>query len=260
MTFETTYMNLILDVLMTGELRKTRNATTIATCFKTLTISSLKDGVFPLITGRKMYPKGIIGEFAAFMHGPKHIDDFKSRGCNYWDKWCDEDGAINVDYGNAWVDYNGVNQLKDVIETLKTNPYDRRMIVDAWRPDRLKELSLPCCHILYQFIVSAGCVDLIWYQRSADIMIGIPSDFVLAALLLIYVADAAGMYPGDIHMVFGDAHIYTDHIDGAKEYISRTIKPHPGYTFDGKLFDFEPYNFRIDDYSPNEPITFKLHG
>lgn len=258
MNFEKDYKELIKDVLLNGEHRATRNATTLATCFKTLTIDTLERGLFPLITGRKMYPKGIIGEFAAFMHGPTHIDDFVSRGCNYWNKWANEDGSLKVDYGNAWLNWNGINQLEEVVNTLKTNPTDRRMLVTGWDPHMLEELSLPCCHLLYQFMVINGKVNIIWYQRSADVMIGIPSDIVLAALLLIYVANEANMQPGKIHMVFGDAHIYTSHIDDALVYLDRPIYKFPTYKFDGNLWDFEPHNFKIENYKSEEPIKFEL--
>jgi len=260
MNYEIDYMSLIEDILLNGEERRTRNATTIMTCFKTLTVDTLQDGYFPLITGRKMYHKGIIGELAAFLHMPNKLSDFTDRGCNYWAKWADKDDKLNVDYGNKWQDWNGVNQLRDVVETLKTNPYDRRMLITSWDPSNLKKLSLPCCHLLYQFVVRDNQLDMIWYQRSADVMIGVPSDIVLGAMLLALVADETEYCPGKLHMVFGDAHIYKDHIDGAKEYISRRIHTLPTYCFDAGLFQFEPYNFKLNNYEHGEPIIFRLHG
>lgn len=260
MTFEKQYQELIDEILTTGARRKTRNAITIATSFKMLSIDSLKYGRFPLVTARKMFPKGVIGEFAAFMHKPTTLQDFVSRGCNYWGKWADEDGAIRVDYGNSWLDWNGINQIQNVIDTLKNNPCDRRMIITGWDPSKLDTLSLPCCHILYQFVIAPdGTLELIWYQRSADAMIGIPSDIILAALLLIYIADAAKIRPGNINMVFGDCHIYDSHEQEARQYAHARTYPLPSYKFDGDLFNFEPYNFLIENYVHGPKMELKLH-
>ena len=156
--FEQDYARLVRDILLTGDLRNTRNAPTIATFGKVLTVYDLMWGQFPILQGRKMYYKGVFGELAAFLKGPKTVKDFEREGCNYWFNWAEEDGSLNVDYGNAWLDFNGVNQLEAVLESLRTDPTGRRHIITGWRPDNLHNLSLPCCHLLYQWYVNGYLV------------------------------------------------------------------------------------------------------
>ena len=175
------YPNLIRKILKEGSLRHTRAGNTLSIFGEMLKID-ISVGL-PITRGRKLYVKPILGELAALLRGPKSIEDFKKFGCNYWDSWADQEGKLNLDYGNAWRNFNGVDQLKDLVTTLKTNPTDRRMIITGWRPDNLKSLSLPCCHLLYQWYVREDkFLDMIWYQRSVDVMVGLPSDIVLASV------------------------------------------------------------------------------
>ena len=259
---ELKYRELVDEVLHNGELAKTRNGETRRLFAKVLVIDSLTKGEFPLLTGRKMFYKGVLGEFAAMIRKPKSVRDFEAQGCNYWKLWGDKDGKLELDYGNAWLDWNGVNQLDYVIKSLVANPTDRRMLISGWRPDRVinNELSLPCCHYSYQFFLNKnGEIEMLWNQRSADVMIGIPSDIVFAATWLIALAKHTGYKPGKITMVFGDTHIYEEHIEGAKEYLNRDIFTSPVYKCTTtNIYDFKPDDLTIFDYMYNPAIKFKL--
>lgn len=260
--FEHEYMKLVQHVLNHGEIRETRNAKTKA-LFGTSLSFSLRHGAFPLIQGRKMYPNGILGEFAALVRQPKHLKDFETWGCNYWKKWANEDGSINVDYGNAWFEHGQIDRLKDALRNNKT---DRRMIINGWRPERLGELSLPCCHYSYQFYVNNDDeLYMVWAQRSADVMIGVPADMVLAAIWAITLANELGLKPGGIKMDFGDTHIYESHLDNAKEYLKRrtalpreitryTLVSEPGKPFE----EFEPSDIKLS-YPHLDKLEFELY-
>lgn len=268
--FETQYMELVKSCLKMPD-RAIRNGFARSLFGYQLKVS-LADNKFPLLLGRKLYYKGVFGELAAMLRGPKHIDDFKAWGCNYWEKWAKEDGSINVDYGNAWLNFNGVNQLEALRKSLKENPADRRMVISSWRPDNLVNLSLPCCHYAYQFYVdNENKLHMAWIQRSVDVMIGLPSDIIFAAAWLIAIANEFSLEPGTITFQLGDCHIYNEHIDGAKRYLKQaeramlifdstapdyrvhsTLKP-------GMQFElFTPGDIVIENYRPEQSIEFLL--
>lgn len=218
MYFERQYCQLV-ELALTAEKRQTRNAVTHSLFGQMLSFYVGKEH-FPLLTGRRMYPQGVLGELAAMLRRPTNIADFKKWGCNYWDAWGDEQGNINVDYGNAWFDFNGVDQIAELKRCLREDPTNRRMMISGWRPDRLTELSLPCCHYNYQFYVTnRGELNMLWSQRSVDIMVGLPSDIIFAAAWLIAIANEFGLTPGMLHFAMGDCHIYEQHIAGAHQYL-----------------------------------------
>jgi len=228
-----------------------------------LNITELRYGIFPLLTSRRIYYKGVFGELAAMLAGPKHVNTFKKHGCNYWDQWANEDGSINVDYGNAWLDWDGYNQIEETIKSLTENPYGRRHVISGWRPDKLSELSLPCCHMLYQFYVGGdNTLSMMWYQRSADMMVGVPSDVVFAAAWLLDMCRLTGYKPGDIKMVFTDAHIYRPHFDKAHDYVERIKGRAPTYAINhGPRTSryFRETDVDIIDYEPHtEPMKFEV--
>jgi thymidylate synthase len=270
-SYEADYAKLVANILDRGEVRETRNATTKAlfgTAFEVdmSNLASPNEGYFPLLQGRKMYYRGVLGEFAAMIRGPKSLKDFERQGCNYWKQWADDEGNLEVDYGNAWIDYDGYDQIEELRHLLKTNPSDRRMLVTGWRPDRLDRLSLPCCHLLYQWFVRDNMfLDMLWYQRSADTMVGIPSDVVLAATWNIALAKDVGLRPGKITMVFGDTHIYEPHWALAESYLEEfygmSEKPLPSYCHvpnKGKhVKDMEVNDFVIN-YKPGPVMRFEV--
>lgn len=259
--FEKDYALLIEEILNTGIERSTRNSVTKSIFGKSLSFK-MNPGEFPLLLGRKMFPRGIIGEMSAFLKGPKNVKDFTDEGCNYWNLWAESDGSLNVDYGNLWSNFNGVNQLKDLVSSLKEDPYGRRHIITGWKPDNLQSLSLPCCHLLYQWYVNGDELEMIWYQRSVDTMIGLPSDVVLSFVFNVLVANEVNLKPGKITMFLGDTHIYKDHYEKALEYVERVKQsqslPLPTYKLNDGLFNFNPDNLIIENYHPLDRINFKL--
>lgn len=227
--FEHSYADLVARAISMPE-RLCRNGITRSFFGGFLEIPDTQMNI-PLIQGRQMFFSGIIGEFAAFVRGPKHVDDFVKQGCNYWEKWAKPDGSIALDYGNAWLEEQ---QIRIVADLLKTDPFNRRMLISGWRPERLKELDLPCCHYAYQFYVrqedytGKKFLDIYWHQRSTDLMIGLPSDIVLAYLWLVaFCTEVSNMVPGRIYMSLGDCHIYEEHYAQAYEYLQRVKIGHP---------------------------------
>jgi len=245
--------------------RETRNAVTRSYFGHQLIVDSLSQGHFPLLLGRQMFYKGVVGELAAFLQGPKSLKDFTKQGCNYWKDWADEKGKLEVDYGNAWLDFNGVNQLENVVDSLKTDPHGRRHLITGWRPDRLKDLSLPCCHYAYQWYVNdKGFLEMIWMQRSVDIMIGLPSDIILAAVWNILMAQTVGLKPGRLHFMLGDCHVYESHLENASLYLDQAMSINtpvrPTWELDKQatVFNFVPSMLKIHNYKPLEAIAFKI--
>ena len=263
--FEKDYAELINKVLSQGEIRNTRNGETQSIFGEVLNVPLNGDYTFPIIQGRKMYPDGVLGELAAMLRKPTHISDFETWGCNYWKTWAKPDGSIAVDYGNAWHADNQIEHLKDA---LANNPHDRRMIINGWRPGKLKELDLPCCHLLYQFYVREGkFLDIMWYQRSVDMMVGLPSDIIFAAAWLISIVNEFNMIPGNITMVLGDCHVYSEHYSAAQDYVGNVqydnlIVTHPTYRLNaepGKDFcSFEPSDIILSTYPSRPKINLEL--
>ena len=262
--YEAEYAKLINAVMVHGEHRETRNQSTKSVFAPQIMIDCSNH--FPILQGRKMFYNGVFGELAAFVRGPKHIDDFRVWGCNYWDKWADKNGTINVDYGNAW--FAG-DQVQYVKWCLKHNRNDRRMIINSWRPERLKDLSLPCCHYSYQFYVrrenGVPRLDMLWIQRSTDLMIGLPSDVLLGWAMIQIFAREAEIAPGTLVMSLGDAHIYTPHLEAAAEYLKRlpdlNDTPLPDARYMPRKFGLEhftPEDVLIDSYEHLGPLENKL--
>ena len=218
-TFETSYLATVAEILDKGAYREGRNGATLSLPAQTLSFD-LREGL-PLLTTRKSHYRGVFGEYAALIRGPKHIDDFTRWGCNFWGKWAKEDGSIDLDYGNSWLNFHGVNQMETVLNLLRTDYTDRRMVITGWDPSRLDEVDLPCCHYSYQFWSDGVHLDLIWTQRSGDWMIGVPADALLASAMVCQFASLAGMKPRKVTMVVGDAHIYAEHVLTAETQLER---------------------------------------
>jgi thymidylate synthase len=259
---EKDYKDLIQRILDNGDFRQTRNARTKA-LFGERLIVDVDPGEFPILTSRKMFYKGVLGELAAMLRGPKDLKSFEEQGCPYWKLWAGENGELNVDYGNTWINFNGsgVNQLKGVLDKLKNNPTDRRMLVVGTNPQNL-EVSLPSCHILYQWFVRDGkYLDMMWYQRSVDTLIGLPSDIIVAYAWNMAMAKDSGLEPGRIIMNLGDTHIYEPHIEGAKEYIERPefnlpkVKFADSYT---DIWNFTKDDLIVSDYNHGDKMDFEL--
>ena len=250
--FELDYIELINKVYNEDNLRKTRNGETYSIFGETIKFDA---NIIPILAGRKIFYKGVFGELAAMLLGPTCIQDFKDQGCNYWDQWAEEDGTIKLDYGNAWLDFNGVNQLDILIQELKTNPTSRRLLISGWNPGNLDSLSLPCCHYAYQFYVDKDRLSIVWTQRSVDVMVGLPADALLAYALLRVIARAVGYKLGEATMNFGDTHIYKNHIVGMKKYLKQTKVIEDSIT---SLSGDSLKDWVILGYKPQPAIKFKV--
>lgn len=258
--FELAYRELVQKVLRKGNIRNTRNQVTMSLFAETLKFD-LSDGIFPILQGRQMFYKGVFGELAAMLRKPKTIEDFKRWGCNYWDKWGDAQGNLRVDYGNAWFAGGQMDALR---HSLANNPTDRRMLITGWVPEHVAGLSLPCCHYAYQFYVSDNTVHMLWNQRSADLMVGAPSDAIFAAAWLIAIAAEFGFTPGTVTMVFGDTHIYQGHIVNAYKYLDRDLpdsEPDFLWVTNGtkSFLEFEPSDIEVLNYQHAGKLEFELY-
>lgn len=253
---ELRYLNLVNKVLDYGNSVEGRNGKIKTLPFQTLDIE-LQSQRIPLLTTRKIFYKGIAGEYAALIRGPKNIKDFETFGCNYWSKWADENGNLELDYFR-----NFYPQMEYIIRSLRTREHNRRLILNFWNEENvlLNKLSLPCCYYSMQFYREGGKLHLLWNQRSADLLVGVPSDIVIAFILLNVAAGKSDLEAGKIKMVFGDAHIYEEHFDKAKEQLSREIKEEPLYNLDvsPSIIGFLPDDLEIIGYKHHEPIKYEL--
>jgi len=249
---EDQYKNMVSYIYNFGEYKESRNGNIKERFGMTLNLD-VSNNKLPLLVGRKMYPRGIIGEALAFMQTDcKHVTDFTSRGCNYWQTWADKDGNLELDYPIH-------KQLYRIIEDIKKDPHSRRHIISLWNEDRLEELSLPPCHYAYQFNIEGDKINMIWSQRSADVMVGVPSDMVLATIYLRIVGAATGYEANRIIMHFGSAHIYEEHITKAREYLDRPVYDGPTLDIADKHFmQLSQDDFTIHNYVCEGPIKFEL--
>ena len=268
--FEKDYVELVKNVLANGEDRSTRNSDTLSLFNQSIGFDMAEE--FPILQIRKMYPKGVFGELAAMLKGPTCAADFAVEGCNYWSDFADKDGNLVLDYGNKWIDFNGVNQLEDLVNKLVHTPSDRRLIITSWDPSNIDNLTLPCCHHTYQFYVRTykgnRYLDMHWMQRSTDVMVGLPSDAIFAAALAIYISARAFLTPGKVVMTLGDTHIYNAHIAEANRYIhiasasinSRTLAKNMTCTYN--VFDvakgFNKDRIEIPNYKPLEVFKYEV--
>lgn len=221
----------------------------------------LSDG-FPLLTTKKLHLKSIIYELLWFLKGDTNVKYLQDNGVRIWNEWADADGNLGPIYGKqwrAWRDYNGgtIDQLSEAVETIRTNPDSRRIIVSAWNVADLPEMRLPPCHAFYQFYVAGGRLSLQLYQRSADIFLGVPFNIASYALLLMMVAQVTGLEAGDFVHTLGDAHIYTNHFEQVREQLSREPRQLPVMRINPEvksLFDFKYEDFTLENYNPHPHI------
>lgn len=255
---ELDYLAVAKNILHSGIEQTGRNGVTKRLPFQTLDFNISEN--FPLLTSRKIFYKGILGEYAAFIRQPKHISKFKFFNCNYWDKWADDNGDINIDYGNKWINWKGINQYEQVLNELKRNPTSRRLLISGWDPSNLHNVDLPCCHYSYQFWSDGVNLNLLWNQRSGDWMVGIPSDMVLASIMLLSFASLANLKPQNIKMIIGDAHIYKEHFQNVDTQLKNSLYELPRYKFkkQSSLYSFWPENLEIANYRYNNNIKYLL--
>jgi thymidylate synthase len=255
------YLDLMQHVLDTGVRKEDRTGTGTISVFGYQMRFDLADG-FPLVTTKKAHLRSIIHELLWFIAGDTNIRYLKENGVSIWDEWADENGDLGPVYGAQWrswpaPDGRTIDQLSNVIEMIRTKPDSRRLIVSAWNPALVDDMALPPCHSLFQFYVAEGRLSCQLYQRSADIFLGVPFNIASYALLTMMVAQVTGLKPGDFVHTFGDAHLYSNHLDQAKLQLSRTPRPLPTMKLNPvvtRIEDFRFEDFELLGYDPEPAI------
>lgn len=251
------YLDLIQHVRDYGVYKEDRTGTGTKSVFGYQMRFNLEDG-FPMLTTKKLHLKSIIHELLWFLKGDTNVKYLQENGVRIWNEWADEDGDLGHIYGyqwRSWPDYNGghIDQITEVINTIKNNPDSRRIIVSAWNVADLPNMNLPPCHAFFQFYVADGRLSLQLYQRSADTFLGVPFNIASYALLLMMVAQVTGLKVGDFVHTLGDAHIYSNHIDQINEQLSRTPRALPTMWINPEvksIFDFTADDFKLENYDP----------
>jgi thymidylate synthase len=255
------YLDLLRHVLANGTEKSDRTGTGTVSVFGHQMRFDLSQG-FPLLTTKKVHLKSIIHELLWFLKGETNIAYLKENGVSIWDEWADENGDLGPIYGYQWRswparDGRHIDQISEVLQTLKSNPDSRRIIVSAWNVGELPYMKLPPCHAFFQFYVADGKLSCQLYQRSADIFLGVPFNIASYALLTLMIAQVTGLKPGDFVHTLGDAHIYLNHMDQVNLQLSRdtralpAMKLNPGVT---DLFDFKFEDFILEGYDPHPGI------
>jgi thymidylate synthase len=265
------YLDLIRHVVKNGVEKSDRTGTGTKSVFGYQMRFDLSEG-FPMVTTKKLHTKSIIYELLWFLNGDTNIDYLKNNGVKIWDDWADENGDLGPVYGFQWRNWNNddIDQISELIESIKNNPDSRRMLISAWNPSVLPDTSksfsenvrngkaaLPPCHAFFQFYVSENKLSCQLYQRSADIFLGVPFNIASYALLTHMIAHVCKLEVGDFVHTFGDAHIYNNHIDQINLQLSRKPRKLPSLKIKRKvesIFDFKFEDFEIINYDPHPHI------
>ena len=259
------YLDLMRRVMKDGTLKEDRTGTGTKSVFGHQMRFDLSKG-FPCITTKKLHLKSIIHELLWFLKGDTNIKYLKENGVRIWDEWADEKGDLGHVYGYQWrswpsPDGKHIDQITQVVETLKNNPDSRRIIVSAWNVGEIEQMALPPCHAFFQFYVADGKLSCQLYQRSADIFLGVPFNIASYALLTMMMAQVCDLEVGDFVHTLGDAHIYTNHFEQTELQLSRDTKALPKMKVNPEvksIFDFTIDDFELVDYSPHPHIKAKV--
>jgi len=251
------YLDLLDHILLNGVQKEDRTGTGTKSIFGYQMRFNLEEG-FPLLTTKKLHLRSIIHELLWFLKGETNIKYLKDNKVSIWDEWADENGNLGPIYGHQWrswgtSDGNTIDQISEVIHTLKTNPDSRRILVNAWNVGEINKMALPPCHVLFQFYVAKGKLSCQLYQRSADVFIGVPFNIASYALLTLMIAQVTGLKPGDFIHTFGDAHLYLNHLDQAKLQLNREPRKSPIMTLNPEvknIFSFKFDDFQLSEYDP----------
>ena len=265
------YLDLVQHVLDQGIQKGDRTGTGTKSVFGYQMRFDLNEG-FPMVTTKKLHLKSIIHELLWFLKGETNIQYLKENGVKIWDEWADENGNLGPVYGHQWRNWNSqeIDQITELIDTLKTNPNSRRMLVSAWNPGVLPyntksfaenvaegKVALPPCHAFFQFYVAEGKLSCQLYQRSADIFLGVPFNIASYALLTLMIAQVCELEAGEFIHTFGDAHIYNNHFEQLELQLSREIRPLPKMILNPEIkniFDFTFEDFTLEGYEPHPGI------
>ena len=255
------YHDLLRLVLETGMERSDRTGTGTLSVFGAQARFDLRER-FPLLTTKKLHLKSIIYELLWFLRGDTNIKYLNEHGVSIWDEWADENGNLGRVYGAQWRDWRGLNgthvdQITKVISEIRENPSSRRLIVSAWNPAEIHTMALPPCHVLFQFYINQGELSCQLYQRSADLFLGVPFNIASYSLLTMMVAQACDLKPGDFVHTFGDLHLYSNHLEQAREQLSRDCRTLPRMQLNPaikRIEDFQFEDFTLLDYDPHPSI------
>ena len=255
------YHQLMQHILSNGVKKEDRTGTGTISVFGYQMRFNLEEG-FPLVTTKKLHLKSILHELLWFLKGDTNIAYLKENGVSIWDEWADENGDLGPVYGSQWRSWptasgQHIDQISQVIHTLKNNPDSRRIIVSAWNVGEIENMALPPCHAFFQFYVAEGKLSCQLYQRSADVFLGVPFNIASYAILTHMVAQAVGLKVGDFVHTLGDAHLYTNHIEQAQLQLSRELKHLPKLIINpavNNIFDFKFEDFTLEGYDPHPHI------
>ena len=258
------YHDLLRLVLEKGLPRTDRTGTGTLSVFGAQTRFDLRtDGPgFPLLTTKKLHIKSIVYELLWFLRGDTNVRYLNEHGVTIWDEWADETGDLGRVYGAQWRDWRGANnvrvdQIENLITQIKSNPQSRRLIVSAWNPAEIDKMALPPCHLLFQFYAQDGELSCQLYQRSADLFLGVPFNIASYSLLTMMVAQAVDLTPGDFVHTFGDLHLYKNHLEQAREQLSRECRSLPRMKLNPavkNIHDFKFEDFELVGYDPHPSI------
>jgi len=255
------YLNLLQHILDNGNAKSDRTGTGTRSVFGYQMRFDLADG-FPLVTTKKLHLKSIIYELLWFLNGDTNTKYLTDNGVRIWNEWADENGDLGPVYGKQWrswqtPDGKVIDQITQVVDTIKNNPDSRRIIVNAWNVGELPDMALSPCHCLFQFYVNDGKLSCQLYQRSADTFLGVPFNIASYALLTMMLAQVCGLKPGDFVHTFGDVHLYNNHLDQARLQLTREPRPLPQMLINpevSSIFDFKYEDFQLVNYEPHPHI------
>ena len=259
------YLDLMEKALRHGVEKRDRTGTGTISIFGHQMRFDLAEG-FPLVTTKKLFTKAIVYELLWFLAGDTNVHYLQEHGVSIWDEWADANGELGPVYGYQWRSWptrtdGTIDQIANLIRDIKANPDSRRLIVTAWNPADVPKMALPPCHCLFQFYVANGRLSCQLYQRSADIFLGVPFNIASYALLTMMVAQVTGLEPGEFIHSFGDAHLYLNHLDQAREQLSRRPYPLPAMRIDPKvkdIFAFRFEDFRLENYQAHPHIKAEV--
>lgn len=250
------YLDLLQDVLENGQDADNRTGIYARKVFGRQARYDLSKG-FPLVTTKKTFLKGIIYELLWLISGDTNIKFLLDNNVHIWDEWADENGNLGPVYGHQWRNFNsqGIDQIKDVIERIKKNPQDRRLIVTAWNPAQIEQMALPPCHCFFQFDVTPdGKLNCMLYQRSCDMFLGVPFNIASYALLTMMIAQVCNLTPGEFVHTLGNTHIYSNHFEQVKLQLSREPYPLPKMKINPNVKNID--DFKFEDF---ELVDYQCH-
>ena len=256
-----TYLSLLRHTLETGHAKADRTGTGTLSVFGAQMRFDLRKG-FPLLTTKKLHLRSIVHELLWFLRGDTNIDYLRDNGVTIWDEWADEHGELGPVYGKQWrrwetADGRTVDQIRTVVDGLRANPDSRRHLVAAWNPGEVDHMALPPCHALFQFYVANGALSCQLYQRSADLFLGVPFNIASYALLTHMVAQVCDLDVAEFIWTGGDCHLYSNHLEQAREQLTRAPRPLPRLHLNPEVTDIFAFRFediRLDGYDPHPHI------